>query len=148
MHRTIWKFLHKGYNLLEWVLPSNLREKLCHKILFDNQKFNVMTWRAGFINWQFLGLRSGEHSLCHSSYTEVYGYRGPVVWPWCSCVWMTLPFSQGPNSENTSLYIRYTRLRWTVRLQVGRRTWSPDTSTSRDARLQYDHMTQNIGHNI
>ena len=27
------------------------------------------------------GVRSGEHNLYHSSYTEVYGYRDPVVWP-------------------------------------------------------------------
>ena len=37
-------------------------------------------------NWAVAGVRSGEHNLYHSSYTEVYGYLGPVVWPWFSCV--------------------------------------------------------------
>ena len=59
------------------------------------------------------------------------------MWPSFSCVWVTLAFSQGPSSDNTSLYIHYTRLRWTARLRAGRRTWSHDTSTLRDARLQY-----------
>ena len=68
------------------------------------------------------------------------------MWPWFSCVWATLAFSQGPNPDNTSLYIPYTRLRRTTRLRVGHRTWSPDTSTLRDTRLQYDHVAQNIGH--
>ena len=59
---------------------------------------------------------------------------------------MTLAFSKGPNSESTSLYIRYTRLRWTTRLRAGRRTWSPDTSILSTILIQYDHMTQNLGH--
>ena len=32
------------------------------------------------------GVRSGEHNLYHSPYTEGDGYLGPVVLPWFSCV--------------------------------------------------------------
>ena len=31
------------------------------------------------------------------------------MWPWFSCVWRTFPFSQGPSSDNTSLYIYATQ---------------------------------------
>ena len=59
------------------------------------------------------------------------------MWPWFSCVWGTLAFSQGPSSENTSLYIRYTRLQGITRLWADHRPWSPDTSTLSIVLLQY-----------
>ena len=81
----------------------NWSRKLYH---WATASFLVWLWNSDLVywtfNWVLAGFRSGEHNLYHSSYTDVYGYRDPVVWPWFSCVWVTLPFSQGPNSENTS----------------------------------------------
>ena len=90
---------------------------------------NKMTWWTGLINCRFWGLRSGEHITYHYTYVQVYGYWDPVVWPWFSCVWVTLAFSQGPNSDNIPLYIHYTRSRRTERLRADLRTWSHETST-------------------
>ena len=50
------------------------------------QHCKIVTWRTGLKIRPLRGLGVGEHSLYHSSYTEVYGYLGPVVWPWFSCV--------------------------------------------------------------
>ena len=106
---------------------------------------SIVTWWTGLINCQFWRLRSGEHITYHWTYVQVYGYRDPVVWPWFSCVWVTLAFSQGPNSDNIPLYIHYTRFRGTGRPRADLRTWSHETNTLCTVLFQYDHMTQNIG---
>ena len=110
-----------------------------------NTACNIVTWCTKLINCRIWGLRIGEHITYHQSYIEVYSYQDPVVWPRLSVSEWHLLFPKA-RTPTTSRFI-YTTQVFEGR-SVSERTSKHDHMTGAlrsNTRLQYDHVTQNIG---